>query len=264
MGNTPAASTMTRVQRRKSQAALKSILAAPERAAPIAPGQEVKEPTKVQHTTSKQPISMSNESETQVLQAQNNEKYAHGTTGLELNDPRTNQHRPGSISDSYTAVPQTAEPVSKKFQVGMTIRDLFQPAYNEIKFDTRIERDLGYRVRDPAVRDRIEGEVYHSKPQPQFGFDPTVPGAYKGDGPLVIKAHYRANAGTLLGRDGNNDTSVVNEHMIDHAPPTNLTAARKGYVMPQENEREFDLFMKNYGNENQAVDGQRSPAPPQA
>lgn len=101
------------------------------------------------------------------------------------------------------------------------------PAYNEQRFNSRIEHDLGYEIPDSHWRNEIADLVYNPKPKAEFGFDPTIDKAHVAteDDPLVRKAHYAANTGIM----GDMDASDR-----DAAPsaPTNLLAAEKGYVMP--------------------------------
>lgn len=95
------------------------------------------------------------------------------------------------------------------------------PAYDEQRFGSRIEQDLGYDVADAVLRDQIAEEVYNPKPQPEFGFDPTVEGGdpSMAGRPLAAPAAYAANEGTLLADE--------------EEGPTNLVASSFGYVMPK-------------------------------
>lgn len=97
------------------------------------------------------------------------------------------------------------------------------PAYNEQRFRSKIEKDIGYEIPNESLKEELAEDVYNPQPEAEFGFDPSVPGATRGNGPLVVTAVYTANTGGFDTDDG--DAAVK---------PTNLVAASKGYVMPQD------------------------------
>lgn len=51
------------------------------------------------------------------------------------------------------------------------------PAYNEQRFDSRIEADIGYEIEDEYLKEEIADFVYNPPPKLQFGFDGTIEGA---------------------------------------------------------------------------------------
>ena len=51
------------------------------------------------------------------------------------------------------------------------------PAYNEQRFDSRIEQDLGYEIEDEYLKEEIADLIYNPPPKLQFGFDGTIEGA---------------------------------------------------------------------------------------
>jgi hypothetical protein len=93
------------------------------------------------------------------------------------------------------------------------------PAYHEQQFNTKIEQEIGYIIEDQFLREQIAQDIYDPKPKPEFGFDPTVPGAdpTSGGKPMVQFASYAANQGEFKSEQ--------------EEQPTNLVASSRGYVM---------------------------------
>jgi len=119
------------------------------------------------------------------------------------------------------------------------------PAYNEQRFETKIEADLGYEIEDAVLREEIAEEVYNPKIVAEFGYDPEVGGA---DGPsqpamLATQAAYAGNTGAFDESEGSEQEGG--------GQPTNLLASSKGYVMPKnlgENDAgEEDDLEKKFG-----------------
>ena len=239
----PSSSTMTRVQRRKSQAMLKlgSTLETP---APCQPASR--------HLTEHSSIEASQTLETKPTACSSTFSYTPTrVTSLALiapaSKPPCKETAPETREEDHALGP-------REFRVGDVIRVLHQPAYNEQRFDSRIEQDLGYRVHDVYFREEIADLVYNPKPQAQFGFDSSIPGAKKGSVPLVQVVDFYSGCAAGLGVDADCDDSES-------------VATNKSLGMPKNNSQ-LDLLMAragmSYGDLSEANSSHRALTTPQA